>query len=486
MLGSNMKFCPQCGQPRAAQPAAQPAVQPEPQPEPQPAVQPAAQPAEKPAAQPEEKPAAQSAAQLEEKPAPQPAEKPAAQSEPQPAVQPAEKPAAQFGGKIDWRLANFTIWEYGQPRIKSKNALLLQWGCFFSLFLFGLMSVIFFFIPSFSYSVDGIRLESYSAAGIIGAFGLRGGISDLSVFSEQKGMLEVIAFLYGIIFAMGTMTLISVIFSVGVYSRMQRKSLVISATMCMIFSLLGMVLYIWAQTLIYKDLGMKLGSFGAAPYIYFALSLVLFACAVVLKCVKNEDPHAYLTLWDTFGVCKVLQKVRMPIVLCYAVVVTVVMLVMAFCYPMFSDGVFRMTLTQYYEYVRLIGSLGKIQPEEVVCIVAFVFLALSAALFLAGNVFSSLVKVETLVPGQPLQGKMHAAYLLLISAVVLYEIAHVAVFFMVMFKHEEGYNSMPFLEAIWIEVSIIFFLAAINNLTGQRLNPEEVIGSRRRRGRYKM
>ena len=50
-------------------------------------------------------------------------------------------------------------WEFGQPREKSANAFLLQWGCFLFSLLFAASGITFFFVDIFSYSLGGARLN---------------------------------------------------------------------------------------------------------------------------------------------------------------------------------------------------------------------------------------------------------------------------------------------------------------------------------------
>ena len=56
-------------------------------------------------------------------------------------------------------------WEPGQPRVKSENALLLQWGCFLLALLMGVCGLVFFLTNIFDYTLAGVSLESRSAFG---------------------------------------------------------------------------------------------------------------------------------------------------------------------------------------------------------------------------------------------------------------------------------------------------------------------------------
>lgn len=104
-------------------------------------------------------------------------------------------------------------WEYGQPRVKSKSAALLQWGCALVILLCAASALLFAFLRIFPYSADG-------ADGAFSAFEL---VQNGAAAYNANGSLVAVCALYLCIALLAPIFLAALLTHAGSYTRNMRK-----------------------------------------------------------------------------------------------------------------------------------------------------------------------------------------------------------------------------------------------------------------------
>ena len=262
----------------------------------------------------------------------------AAAPAPSPAAAPAAAQAAQPA-------AAQKKWEPGQPRVKSENALLLQWGCFLLALLMGVCGFVFAFVNIFEYTIAGVSVEAYSA------FDYFSGMFDFpesSVFYGYKAYFWFMDVFYLLPMILGVKAIYDGIADLGCYDVQRRKSIFFDALIAVIFSLLAMIVYIVFSSSFFGDMPIAIGSLGVLPYVCFGINLLLFLLALGLKTAKNEDGHAAVTFWETSGIKKPLTKKRVAVeIIANCLVALAIILIYLFC-PILTDGVNSYSTVQAY------------------------------------------------------------------------------------------------------------------------------------------
>ena len=239
-------------------------------------------------------------------------------------------------------------WEFGQPREKSANALLLQWGCFLFSLLFAASGIVFFFVDVFSYSLGGFALESVSPCAFSGLF--RGGVmgvSELSVFYGY-GHITVMTVLYAVMALFAVLELCMAFVSLGDYSFEKRFNSFVDSVVQTVLSAAAMVAYIIFSSSFFGDMGIAVGELGILPYVCFCINVVLCIFAALFRRAKNEDGLAYLRVWDVLGVRKKQDKSRVVFETVSALLLAAALVILFLCYPLFTDGAAQYTLTELF------------------------------------------------------------------------------------------------------------------------------------------
>ena len=236
-------------------------------------------------------------------------------------------------------------WEPGQPRVKSENALLLQWGCFLLALLMGVCGLVFAFVNIFEYTIAGVTVEAYSA------FDFFSGMFDFpesSVFYGYKTYFWFMDVFYLVPMILGVKAIYDGIADLGCYDVQRRKSIFFDALYGVVLSLVAMILYIVFSSSFFGDMPIAIGSLGVLPYVCFGINLLLFLLALGLKTAKNEDGHAAVTFWETAGIKKPLTKKRVAVeIIANCLVALAIILIYLFC-PILTDGVNSYSTVQAY------------------------------------------------------------------------------------------------------------------------------------------
>ena len=236
-------------------------------------------------------------------------------------------------------------WEPGQPRVKSENALLLQWGCFLLALLMGVCGFVFAFVNIFEYTIAGVTVEAYSA------FDFFSGMFDFpesSVFYGYKTYFWFMDVFYLVPMILGVKAIYDGIADLGCYDVQRRKSIFFDALYGVVLSLVAMILYIVFSSSFFGDMPIAIGSLGVLPYVCFGINLLLFLLALGLKTAKNEDGHAAVTFWETAGIKKPLTKKRAAVeIIANCLVALAIILIYLFC-PILTDGVNSYSTVQAY------------------------------------------------------------------------------------------------------------------------------------------
>lgn len=239
-------------------------------------------------------------------------------------------------------------WEFGQPREKSANALLLQWGCFLFSLLFAASGITFIFVDIFSYSLGGFALESVSPCAFSGLF--RGGVmgvSELSVFYGY-GHITVMTVLYAVMALFGILELCMAFVSLGDYSFERRSGNFVESVVQTFLSAVAVVAYIIFSSSFFGDMGIAVGELGILPNVCFGINVVLCIFAALLRRAKNEDGLAYLRVWDVLGVRKKQDKSGVVFETVSALLIAAALVILFLCYPFFTDGATQYTLTELF------------------------------------------------------------------------------------------------------------------------------------------
>lgn len=281
-------------------------------------------------------------------PAPSPAPSPAAA----PAAAPVAAPVATQSAQP---AAAQKKWEPGQPRVKSENALLLQWGCFLLALLMGVCGFVFAFVNIFEYTIAGVSVEAYSA------FDFFSGMFDFpesSVFYGYKTYFWFMDVFYLVPMILGVKAIYDGIADLGCYDVQRRKSIFFDALYGVVLSLVAMILYIVFSSSFFGDMPIAIGSLGVLPYVCFGINLLLFLLALGLKTAKNEDGHAAVTFWETAGIKKPLTKKRAAVeIIANCLVALAIILIYLFC-PILTDGVNSYSTVQAYSSELIWGGSG--------------------------------------------------------------------------------------------------------------------------------
>ena len=237
-------------------------------------------------------------------------------------------------------------WEYGQPRVKSANALGLQWGRVALYLLLAVNAFVFFFVNVFDYSLAGLSAEAHSVCGLSGMFGYTdAGITEASVFAAYTGYIIPIGILYGLNFVLGALCVLACLFGIGNYHRDTRKNVLIHMSVQAGFSLIAMVLYIVFSGAFFADMGVAVGSLSPLPYVCFAVNVLLLCFAVALFFVKNSDAHAYLTVWNTSGIAAFCRRHKKSWLFVCGLSLAALVLVLFLCDPIYTDGTAAVSYT---------------------------------------------------------------------------------------------------------------------------------------------
>ena len=278
-------------------------------------------------------------------------------------------------------------WEFGQPREKSANALLLQWGCFLFSLLFAASGITFFFVDVFSYSLGGFALESVSPCAFSGLF--RGGVmgvSELSVFYGY-GHIRVMTVLYAVMALFGILELCMAFVSLGDYSFERRSGNFVESVVQTFLSAVAVVAYIIFSSSFFGDMGIAVGELGILPYVCFGFNVVLCIFAALLRRAKNEDGLAYLRVWDVLGVRKKQDKSGVVFETVSALLLAAALVILFLCYPFFTDGVTQYTLTELFASEQVWRDEDAAGIGRAAFIVAFLIMAVC---FLLAVIFSVL------------------------------------------------------------------------------------------------
>lgn len=278
-------------------------------------------------------------------------------------------------------------WEFGQPREKSANALLLQWGCFLFSLLFAASGIVFFFVNVFSYSLGGFALESVSPCAFSGLF--RGGVmgvSELSVFYGY-GHITVMTVLYAVMALFAVLELCMAFVSLGDYSFEKRFNSFVDSVVQTVLSAAAMVAYIIFSSAFFGDMGIAVGELGILPYVCFGINVVLCIFAALLRRAKNEDGLAYLRVWDVLGVRKKQDKSTVVFETVSALLLAAALVILFLCYPFFTDGAAQYTLTELFASEQVWRDEDAAGIGRAAFIVAFLIMAVC---FLLAVLFSVL------------------------------------------------------------------------------------------------
>ena len=278
-------------------------------------------------------------------------------------------------------------WEFGQPREKSANALLLQWGCFLFSLLFAASGITFFFVDIFSYSLGGFALESVSPCAFSGLF--RGGVmgvSELSVFYGYEH-ITVMTVLYAVMALFGILELCMAFVSLGDYSFERRSGNFVESVVQTFLSAVAVVAYIIFSSSFFGDMGIAVGELGILPYVCFGINVVLCIFAALLRRAKNEDGLAYLRVWDVLGVRKKQDKSGVVFETVSALLIAAALVILFLCYPFFTDGAAQYTLTELFASEQVWRDEDAAGIGRAAFIVAFLIMAVC---FLLVVIFSVL------------------------------------------------------------------------------------------------
>ena len=130
-------------------------------------------------------------------------------------------------------------WKYGQPRVKSKNAALLQWGCALLILLCAASALLFAFLPIFPYSADG-------ADGAFSAFEL---VQNGAAAYNANGSLVAVCAFYLCIALLAPIFLAALLTHAGSYIRNMRKLAWVFSMLQTMWSVVSAGLYILAASL---------------------------------------------------------------------------------------------------------------------------------------------------------------------------------------------------------------------------------------------
>lgn len=278
-------------------------------------------------------------------------------------------------------------WEFGQPREKSANALLLQWGCFLFSLLFAASGITFIFVDIFSYSLGGFALESVSPCAFSGLF--RGGVmgvSELSVFYGY-GHITVMTVLYAVMALFGILELCMAFVSLGDYSFERRSGNFVESVVQTFLSAVAVVAYIIFSSSFFGEMGIAVGELGILPNVCFGINVVLCIFAALLRRAKNEDGLAYLRVWDVLGVRKKQDKSGVVFETVSALLIAAALVILFLCYPFFTDGATQYTLTELFASEQVWKVENTVGIGRAAFIVAFLIMAVC---FLLAVLFSVL------------------------------------------------------------------------------------------------
>lgn len=251
-------------------------------------------------------------------------------------------------------------WEYGQPRVKSKNAALLQWGCALLILLCAASALLFAFLRIFPYSADG-------ADGAFSAFEL---VQNGAAAYNANGSLVAVCALYLCIALLAPIFLAALLTHAGSYTRNMRKLAWVFSMFQTMWSVVSAGLYILAVSL------SSGGESSALPYVYCGLSIFLFVFACILCKAKNADEQAGLTLWDTLGVRAACAGYAAPLAVLFSLGESAILLVFFLCIPLHTNELFTYTLPDIYNSLLVWKDLASMDTGRILCIVLFVLLAL--------------------------------------------------------------------------------------------------------------
>lgn len=292
------------------------------------------------------------------------------QREPQTAAQPVARqeetqqplPAPQGEAQTE-TIQTFPVpqpWEYGQPRVKSKSAALLQWGCALLILLCAASALLFAFLRIFPYSADG-------ADGAFSAFEL---VQNGAAAYNANGSLVAVCALYLCIALLAPIFLAALLTHAGSYTRNMRKLAWVFSMFQTMWSVVSAGLYILAVSL------SSGGESSALPYVYCGLSIFLFVFACILCKAKNADEQAGLTLWDTLGVRAACAGYAAPLAVLFSLGESAILLVFFLCIPLHTNELFTYTLPDIYNSLLVWKDLASMDTGRILCIVLFVLLAL--------------------------------------------------------------------------------------------------------------
>ena len=251
-------------------------------------------------------------------------------------------------------------WEYGQPRVKSKNAALLQWGCALLILLCAASALLFAFLRIFPYSADG-------ADGAFSAFELVQ--NGAEAYSANGSLVAVCAF-YLCIALLAPIFLAALLTHAGSHTRNMRKLAWVFSMLQTMWSVVSAGLYILAASL-------SSGSESSAlPYVYCGLSILLFVFACILYRAKNADEQAGLTVWDTLGVRAACAGYAATLAILFSLGESAILLVFFLCIPLQTNELFTYTLPDIYNSLLVWKDLASMDTGRILCIVLFVLLAL--------------------------------------------------------------------------------------------------------------
>ena len=400
-----------------------------------------------------------------------------------PAVQPqvvwqtAQGMQAAAAEKADWQFSAVPRWEFGQPRKKSENATVLQWGCFLLLLLLAASAFLFFFLNSIGYSLMGIAVETHSVFGLTGMFGAEdAGITEQSIFYPYNVYIQFITLLYGLTAVIGFLYLYSLLCGIGNYHRQTRKNLFINACAQTVCSLIAMILYIVFSNTFFADMGIAVGELSVLPYVCFGVNALLCCIALVLFLAKNKDEHAYLTAWDTLGIAAFCKQHRMALLVTGGLLCTAATLVLFLCYPLYSDGFFTYTLPQVYDALFIWNGAEEMDAGRTLCVVCFVLLAVYAALYILFSVLSGSVKdPETVLRSGYTTGRQQGALAAVFVAIIaLAAVCYILGMFLPKNLLWEESGSAVIIELLIFWLVIVLVTSFFSGLSGLRLSPEEV------------
>ena len=251
-------------------------------------------------------------------------------------------------------------WEYGQPRVKSKNAALLQWGCALVILLCAASALLFAFLRIFPYSADGTD-------GAFSAFEL---VQNGAAAYNANGSLVAVCAFYLSIALLAPIFLAALLTHAGSYTRNMRKLAWVFSMFQTMWSVVSAGLYILAASL-------SSGSESSAlPYVYCGLSIFLFVFACILHRAKNADEQAGLTVWDTLGVRAACAGYAAPLAILFSLGESAILLVFFLCIPLHTNELFTYTLPDIYNSLLVWKDLASMDTGRILCIVLFVLLAL--------------------------------------------------------------------------------------------------------------